>query len=93
MAAGPIGLGDGQDHRRVLAPSAGANGERGHPVGPEQLETAGNLHNLRFAAGIGEGEAIGPIFADSDVYKWLEAAAWEYAPQPGRRAAQAPARR
>lgn len=50
------------------------------------METAGNLQNLRLAAGLrtteGEGEAIGPVFADSDVYKWLEAAAWEYGRNP-----------
>ncbi|HET6743834.1 MAG TPA: beta-L-arabinofuranosidase domain-containing protein, partial [Kribbella sp.] len=52
------------------------------PSGQDQLEKAGNLQNLRLAAGIGEGEAIGPVFADSDVYKWLEAAAWEYGRNP-----------
>ncbi|WP_114558449.1 glycoside hydrolase family 127 protein [Desertihabitans aurantiacus] len=63
---------------------AGAEAVR---VGHEQLERAGNLHNLRLAAGrpgSGDdgGEAIGPVFADSDVYKWLEAVAWEYARDP-----------
>lgn len=47
-------------------------------TGYEKLETAGNLRNLRIAAGLEEGEAKGPIFMDSDVYKWLEAAGWEY---------------
>ena len=47
-------------------------------TGYEKLETAGNLRNLRIAAGVEEGEVKGPIFMDSDVYKWLEAAAWEY---------------
>ena len=52
--------------------------------GFDQLTRAGNLHNLRLAAGAeGEYEALGkPIglvfpFLDSDVYKWLEAAGWE----------------
>ncbi|NUR28443.1 MAG: glycoside hydrolase family 127 protein, partial [Catenulispora sp.] len=41
------------------------------------LETAGNLHNLRLAAGQASGEYRGDLpFLDSDVYKWLEAAAW-----------------
>ncbi|MEV6285548.1 beta-L-arabinofuranosidase domain-containing protein [Kribbella sp. NPDC051770] len=52
------------------------------PRGQDQLEEAGNLLNLRLAAGIGQGEAIGPVFADSDVYKWLEAVAWEYGRNP-----------
>ena len=29
--------------------------------------------------------AAGPVFADSDVYKWLEAAAWEYGRRPAER--------
>ncbi|WP_440295742.1 glycoside hydrolase family 127 protein [Humibacter sp.] len=49
------------------------------PDGLRQLHDAGNLRNFEIAAGRAEGEAVGPIFADSDVYKWLEAAAWEYA--------------
>src|ERR687893_605850 len=51
-------------------------------VGRQRLEDAGNLQNLRIAAGQADGEAIGPVFADSDVYKWLEAVAWEYARPP-----------
>ena len=41
------------------------------------LEQAGNLTNLRIAAGLAEGDFSGYWFADSDVYKWLEAVAWE----------------
>jgi DUF1680 family protein len=52
------------------------------PDGYRQLHDAKNLHNFEVAAGRATGDAIGPIFADSDVYKWLEAAAWEYARQP-----------
>src|SRR5690348_8872881 len=52
------------------------------PLGRRRLEEAGNLENLRIAAGRSDGEAIGPVFADSDVYKWLEAVAWEYARRP-----------
>jgi uncharacterized protein len=47
------------------------------PAGAEWLETAGNLHNLRVAAGLAEGEWRGRRFSDSDVYKWLEAVGWE----------------
>ncbi|MFC4243959.1 glycoside hydrolase family 127 protein [Gryllotalpicola reticulitermitis] len=52
------------------------------PDGRRQLEEAGNLENFRVAAGASSAEIRGPVFADSDVYKWLEAAAWEYARQP-----------
>lgn len=46
------------------------------------LETAGNFDNLRIAAGTATGHARGPIFMDSDVYKWLEALAFEYGREP-----------
>lgn len=53
------------------------------PQGPELLESAGNLHNLRLAAGTAEGEYQGAYpFVDTDVYKWLEAASWQLAQQP-----------
>jgi DUF1680 family protein len=47
--------------------------------GYEQLERAGNFNNLRLAAGSGEGEYQRPVFMDSDVYKWLEALAYDLA--------------
>ncbi|HUM71358.1 MAG TPA: glycoside hydrolase family 127 protein, partial [Chloroflexota bacterium] len=47
------------------------------PHGFAMLEEAGNLRNLRIAAGLAEGAFAGYRFADSDVYKWLEAVAWE----------------
>jgi DUF1680 family protein len=47
--------------------------------GYEQLERAGNFNNLRLAAGSGEGEYQGLVFMDSDVYKWLEALAYDLA--------------
>lgn len=45
--------------------------------GFEMLEKAGNFANLRLAADQAKGEFSGYWFADSDVYKWLEAAGWE----------------
>jgi DUF1680 family protein len=78
----PVGLGQARITGGFWAPRQTRNGESAIPSGQDQLETAGNLQNLRLAAGIGEGEAIGPVFADSDVYKWLEAAAWEYGRNP-----------
>ena len=45
--------------------------------GYHMLEQAGNLDNLRLAAGLIEGQYRGMVFLDSDVYKWLEAVAYE----------------
>src|SRR5919198_3230081 len=78
----PLGLGQVAVTGGFWAPRQARNGAGAIPSGQDQLEKAGNLQNLRLAAGIGEGEAIGPVFADSDVYKWLEAAAWEYGRNP-----------
>ncbi len=50
--------------------------------GFEMLERAGNFHNLRLAAGLTQGEYRGRNFLDSDVYKWLEAVAWELGSEP-----------
>jgi DUF1680 family protein len=53
------------------------NREVSVPEGGRRLETAGNLGNLRLAAGQADGEYRGDLpFLDSDVYKWLEAVAW-----------------
>lgn len=41
----------------------------------EQLESSGCIQNFRLAAGEAEGFREGWFFADSDAYKWLEAAA------------------
>jgi DUF1680 family protein len=50
--------------------------------GAEELERAGTLDNLRIAAGLMSGERRGMVFSDSDVYKWLEALAWEMGRDP-----------
>ena len=52
------------------------------PHGLRKLEAAGNLDNLRIAAGRRTGPFRGRVFMDSDVYKWLEAAAFEMARAP-----------
>ena len=72
-----VSLGEGFWARRQ-AVNRGASLEHGW----EQLEAAGNLNNLRLAAGGGEGEFRGMWFADSDVYKWLEAVAYDLAGNP-----------
>jgi len=58
------------------------------PLGARRLEEAGNLDNLRLAAGHAEGSYRGPQYLDSDVYKWLEAAAWEQGREPSDELAQ-----
>ena len=50
--------------------------------GYRQLEQFGNFHNLRLAAGTTTGEYRRPVFMDSDVYKWLEAIAFDLATTP-----------
>jgi hypothetical protein len=50
--------------------------------GAGQLEKAGTLDNFRIAAGLTHGERHGMVFSDSDVYKWLEALAWEIGREP-----------
>lgn len=56
------------------------NARVGIPQGPQLLESAGNLHNLRLVAGIDDGAFAGDYpFQDTDVYKWLEAASWQLA--------------
>ncbi len=61
------------------------------PHGLRMLETAGNLDNLRIAAGRKTGSFRGRVFMDSDVYKWLEAAAWEMARAPSPELAESSA--
>lgn len=53
------------------------------PHGYRMLEEWGNFDNLRLAAGLIQGKQFrGYVFQDSDVYKWLEAVAYELANRP-----------
>jgi len=52
--------------------------------GFEMLEKAGNFNNLRIAAGLIKGNYRGYVFIDSDIYKWLEAVAWEMGREPDK---------
>ena len=51
------------------------NGSTTIPHGAEMLERAGNLDNMRLAAGLptSADHFRGPVFMDSDIHKWLEA--------------------
>ena len=66
----------------VWARAQAVNRDAAIPHGHRMLEKAGNLENLRIAAGRSGGQYRGPVFMDSDVYKWLEAAACEMARVP-----------
>ena len=55
------------------------------PLALRQLDTAGNLANLRLASSHAEGEYRGPQFMDTDLYKTLEAIAWEVSRSPRNR--------
>jgi DUF1680 family protein len=66
----------------VWARAQAVNRDTAIPHGHRMLEKAGNLENLRIAAGRSRGQYRGPVFMDSDVYKWLEAAACEMARMP-----------
>ena len=50
--------------------------------GYEQLDLAGNFHNLRLAAGMTTGAYKGYLYLDSDLYKWLEAVSYALAAGP-----------
>lgn len=60
----------------------------GHTLGVihRRCEECGALDNLRRAGGLIPGDPVdayqGQVFADSDVYKWLEAASWALAEDP-----------
>ena len=77
LAPGEVTITDG-----LWAVRAERNRAAAIPSGLKQLGEAKNLFNLELAAGRVSGKPVGPIFADSDVYKWLEAAAWEYGRHP-----------
>ncbi len=48
----------------------------------EQIEQTHRIDNFRRAAGKIETDYVGVYFNDSDVYKWVEAAAWSLASTP-----------
>ncbi len=75
----PVGYGDVE----ISGGFWGARQERNRvtsiPIGSRRLRDAGNLQNLRLGAEPGDTRAAyeGPVFMDSDIYKWLEAVSWE----------------
>lgn len=78
----PVAPGEVRIAGGLWANRADRNRSAAIPTGLKQLREVKNLLNLEIAAGRATGEPAGPIFADSDVYKWIEGAAWEYGRQP-----------
>lgn len=72
LAPGDARITDGFWHTRQQR-----NRSAGLRSGYEQLEASGTFRNFRIVGGAEQGEASGMIFQDSDVYKWLEAVAYE----------------
>ena len=64
------------------APRREANRQISLPLSLDKLAEAGNLRNLEFAAAEATEGFAGPVFADSDVYKALEAVSYSLATHP-----------
>jgi len=79
----PLGLGavtlDGAGH---LAAWQDLNAVATIPHCAANLESSGTLDNVRRLAGLTRAEYRGQRFADSDIYKTLEAIAWELGRMP-----------
>jgi len=67
---GAVKLGDG-----FWKPRMEANRLNGIPALLQQLEAHGAIDNFRRVSGRKAVERQGPVFTDSDVYKWMEGAA------------------
>src|SRR5207245_10998727 len=63
----------------VWARAQSVNRDAALPHGHRMLEAAGNFENLRIGAGRSNGRYRGPVFMASDGYRWLGAAACEFA--------------
>lgn len=53
------------------------NHERGLPQLLKNLSDHGVIENYKIVSGRKQGERQGPYFSDSDLYKWMEGAAWD----------------
>ena len=52
------------------------NVERSIPTMHDELEAHGRMDNFRRLTGRSQAPQIGPYFADSDIYKWIDAVGW-----------------
>jgi hypothetical protein len=80
VAVGAVRLGEG-----FWTPRLAALREVTLPTQYDLMESTGRISNFRRAAGKIEGDFEGIYFNDSDVYKWIEAAAWAVAYEPDDR--------
>ena len=78
----PLALNDVTFAPGVLGDWQLRNANRSLPYCVDQIEAAGAVDNLRRVTGEVDGEFRNMWFADSDVYKTLEAAAWQLARTP-----------
>ncbi len=81
----PVPVGNVRLSDAFLAPRLRINRETTIPSQYAHLEETNRLRNFRRAAGEFDGPFEGIYFNDSDVYKWLEAAAWAIAANPDDR--------
>jgi DUF1680 family protein len=75
----PLPFGDAPITGGLWAERQRVNREVTIPMGAAQLEAAGSFENFKAAAAGSHGEYHGPVYQDGEVYKWLEALAWEQA--------------
>jgi uncharacterized protein len=78
----PLPLGDAPITGGLWAERQRVNREITIPMGAAQLEAAGSFENFKAAAAGQHGPYHGPVYQDGEVYKWLEALAWEQARDP-----------
>ncbi len=78
----PVPLGAVTLEDAFWAPRRRVNREATLPSQFRHLEETDRLNNFRRAAGKLDAPFVGIYFNDSDVYKWLEAAAWTLAEGP-----------
>ncbi|HYI24381.1 MAG TPA: beta-L-arabinofuranosidase domain-containing protein [Thermomicrobiales bacterium] len=79
----PVPIGNVKLTDRFLAPRVRTNREVTIPSQFQHLEATNRLRNFRRVSGDFDGPFDGIYFNDSDVYKWLEAAASAIAATPG----------
>jgi uncharacterized protein len=75
----PLPLGDAPITGGLWAERQRINRETTIPLGAEKLEAAGSFENFKAAGSRQPGAYNGPVYQDGEVYKWLEALAWEQA--------------
>ncbi|MEQ7005778.1 beta-L-arabinofuranosidase domain-containing protein [Actinopolymorpha sp. B17G11] len=72
----PVGVGAVRVDDAFWGPRLERNRTETVPAQQELCESTGALENFRRAAGLTGGPFHGRYYSDSDVYKWVEAAAW-----------------